>query len=85
MTLEPFVLLTFLLFLRIINIMLQHKIINAKIKDSYCDCVNAWPSRGKVILRCIAVERLIETYPCPAKTQSPYARTMNTVQDDTEA
>lgn len=67
------------------NIMLQHKDINAKIKGRHCVCVNASPSREEVIPRCVAVERLIETYPCPAKTQSPCVRTINTVQDDTEA
>lgn len=78
------------------NTMLQHKVINAKIKILYCYViiillcykyyyVNTWPSRGKVIPCCIAVERLVETYPCPAKIQSPCARAMNAVQDDIEA
>lgn len=71
----------FLLFLTIMNIRLQH----AKIKDRHCVCVNTRPSRGNVIPRCIAVERLLETHPCPAKTPSPCAGTMNTVQDDREA
>lgn len=67
------------------NFMLPHKIINTRIKDSHCVCVNVWLSRGKLIPYCIPVERLIEIYPCPSKTQYPCVRTMNTVQDDTEA